>query len=63
MTLIRKEIHDIETKYLQQDYDSYQQLSSVASVNHHLDQQPCSPSTLVPPKTKNTVNLDQYLLG
>ena len=24
MTLIRKEIHDIETKYLQPDYDSYQ---------------------------------------
>ena len=48
MTLIRKEIHDIETKYLQQDYDSYQ----VASINHHLDQQPCSPSALVPPETK-----------
>jgi len=38
MTLIRKEIHDIEIKYLQQDYDSYQQLSSVESISHHSDQ-------------------------
>ena len=52
MTLIRKEIHDIEMKYLQPDYDSYQQLSSTAPVNHHSDQQPCSPSILVPRETK-----------
>ena len=40
MTLIIKEIHDIETKYLRQDYDSHQKLSLAASVNHHPDQQP-----------------------
>ena len=34
MTLIRKEIHDMEMKYLQPDYDSYQQLSSATSVNN-----------------------------
>ena len=40
MTLIIKEIHDIETKYLRQDYDSHQQLTSKTSINHHSDQQP-----------------------
>ncbi len=58
MTLIRKEIHGIETKYLQQDYDSHQQLSSETSVNHHSDQQPCSPSAPIPPETKNNCELE-----
>ena len=40
MTLMIKEIHDIETKYLRQDYDSHQQLTSATSVNHHQNQQP-----------------------
>ena len=50
MTLTLKDIHDIETKYLKQDYDSYQQLSLAASINHHSDQQPRSPPEPVPPK-------------
>jgi len=58
VTLIRKQIHDIETKYLQQDYDSDQQLSSAAPVNHHVDEQPCSPSTPVPHETKNNCELE-----
>ena len=41
-----------ETKYLKQDHDSHQQLSSVASVNQHPEQQPCSPPEPVPPKSK-----------
>ena len=53
MTLTRKEIHDIETKNLQQNYDSHQQLLLAASVNHHSEQQPCSSSSPVPPEPKN----------
>jgi len=37
MTLIIKEMHDIKTKYLRQDYDSHQKLSSAASIHHHSD--------------------------
>ena len=38
MTLIIKEIHDIETKYLRQDYDSHQQHLSItiSTINHDL---------------------------
>jgi len=39
MTLILKDIHDIETKYLKQDHDSDQQLPSTTSINMHPDQQ------------------------
>ena len=44
-----------ETKYLKQDHDSHQQLSLAASVNQHLDQQPCSPPKLVPPESETTM--------
>jgi len=58
MTLTRKEIHDIETKYLQQDYDSHQKLSLATFVNHHSNQQPCSSSSSVPPETKNNCEIE-----
>ena len=49
-----------ETKYLKQDHDSHQQLSSIAYIDQHPDQQPCSPPKPVPPESKNIcVNLYQ----
>ena len=40
MTLKIKNIHDIEIKYLKQDYDRYQQLSYGLHDQQHQDQQP-----------------------